>query len=162
RNRSGYEAAERLRLPNGEGQVAGTEVSRDRRTTDPGRSEGHTRRRQAEIEIDRRQILEGYRPWIPLARVGRHQMEGLDVRREVGGEGGGVGPWAGGVVLSIRRSSLLNVRTPSATLPSSAISTPDIATVPPATLVWALSVKRPKPPSGSGFVPIHCSASRSE
>src|SRR5262249_6496243 len=29
RNRSGYEAAERLRLPNGEGQVAGTEVSRD-------------------------------------------------------------------------------------------------------------------------------------
>src|SRR5262249_10552498 len=79
RNRSGYEAAERLRLPNGEGQVAGTEVSRDRRTTDPGRSEGHTRRRQAEIEIDRRQILEGYRPWIPLARVGRHQMEGRDV-----------------------------------------------------------------------------------
>src|SRR5262249_53506827 len=83
RNRSGYEAAERLRLPNGEGQVAGTEVSRDRRTTDPGRPEGPPRRRQAEIEIDRRQILEGYRPWIPLARVGRHQMEGRDVGREV-------------------------------------------------------------------------------
>src|SRR5476651_324962 len=56
---------------------------------------------------------------------------------------------------SVLRPSVAKVSTPSAVLPSSSTLTLESPIVPPITLACALIAKRPNPPPGSGFCPIH-------
>ena len=71
-------------------------------------------------------------------------------------------PSAASVPCKVWRPSEAKVSTPSAALPSSSMSTAESAMLPPTTLVFAFSEKRPKPPPGSCLCAAQRTASRSE